>query len=164
MTVEDELQIRQVLAAYCRGVDRRDWALVRSCYHDDAREDHGLYVGDPDGFVEWLQGRNHPGGTSMHLLANVYVELAGDIAFVESYALSFHSADAGGEPGIAMGGCRYVDRFEQRGGCWRIADRRLVVEFMRPPFAVLVPPAEFTGATRDGDDVSFAMLASVLAG
>lgn len=162
MGCEDELAIRRVLAEYCRGVDRRDWSLVRSCYHDDAHEDHGLYVGDPDSFVEWLQGRNQPDVTSMHVLANVYVVVVGDQAFVESYALSFHSADADGEPGIAMGACRYVDRFERRAGRWRIAERRLVVEFMRPPFVVQTLPQAFTTALRTEDDASFAVLASVL--
>jgi len=40
------LEIRQALANYCRGVDRKDVALLKSVYHDDATDD--VYFG-PDG-------------------------------------------------------------------------------------------------------------------
>ncbi|MEI6002085.1 hypothetical protein H3V53_34635 [Paraburkholderia bengalensis] len=26
---------------YCRGIDRIDWDLVRTCYHPDAFDEHG---------------------------------------------------------------------------------------------------------------------------
>jgi len=32
----DERDIRNVLTRYCRGIDRIDMELVRSCYHPDA--------------------------------------------------------------------------------------------------------------------------------
>ena len=33
--------IRDVLARYARGIDRADAALLKSCYFDDAIEEHG---------------------------------------------------------------------------------------------------------------------------
>src|SRR5690606_8792984 len=43
--------ITTVLQDYARGVDDRDWDLVRRCYHPDAVDDHGVYRGDVEGFV-----------------------------------------------------------------------------------------------------------------
>jgi hypothetical protein len=37
----DEAEVRNVHLRYCRGLDRRDWELVESCYHPDAIEYHG---------------------------------------------------------------------------------------------------------------------------
>ena len=37
--------IRQAALRYCRGVDRLDAELMRSAYHDDATDDHGVFVG-----------------------------------------------------------------------------------------------------------------------
>ncbi|HJY93624.1 MAG TPA: nuclear transport factor 2 family protein, partial [Streptosporangiaceae bacterium] len=37
--------IRQAALRYCRGVDRLDAELMRSAYHNDATDDHGVFVG-----------------------------------------------------------------------------------------------------------------------
>ncbi len=37
--------IRQAALRYCRGVDRLDAELMFSAYHDDATDDHGVFVG-----------------------------------------------------------------------------------------------------------------------
>jgi hypothetical protein len=34
-------RIKDNLVSYCRGVDRREWDLVREAYHPDAYDDHG---------------------------------------------------------------------------------------------------------------------------
>jgi hypothetical protein len=39
-------QTRDACYRYCRGVDRRDVELVRSCYHPDATDHHGEYHGE----------------------------------------------------------------------------------------------------------------------
>ena len=52
----DEEAIKKVHLRYCRGIDRRDWELLRSCYHPDALDDHGDYVGGVDGFIKFCSG------------------------------------------------------------------------------------------------------------
>lgn len=41
----DRSEIWQVLMNYCRGVDRLDRELLLSCYHPDATDDHGIFMG-----------------------------------------------------------------------------------------------------------------------
>ena len=52
----DRDEIRQVMMRYARGLDRLDFELTRSCYWDEAVEDHGSYVGHPDDFIHWADG------------------------------------------------------------------------------------------------------------
>ena len=59
MTPDDLIareQIRDVVYRYARGVDRRDFALVRGCYHPDATDDHGRFVGNGWEFAERVVG------------------------------------------------------------------------------------------------------------
>jgi hypothetical protein len=41
----DRADILDCVQRYARGIDRHDVELVASCYHPDAIDDHGLYVG-----------------------------------------------------------------------------------------------------------------------
>ncbi|WP_268959227.1 nuclear transport factor 2 family protein [Paraburkholderia elongata] len=49
---QDKAEIREVHTRYCRGIDRMDFDLVRSCYHPDAIDRHGAYEGGVEGFIE----------------------------------------------------------------------------------------------------------------
>jgi SnoaL-like domain len=50
----DKEDIRDLLLRCARGMDRSDWELVLSCYHDDAVDDHGAYRGGARDYVDWL--------------------------------------------------------------------------------------------------------------
>lgn len=129
-----ERDIRQVLARYCRGIDRHDLALVRSCYHDGAVDEHGSFTGDADEYVAWVGGLLGRYAMTMHVLANTSIELAADVALVESYGLSFHRSGPDGADDARLNlttGFRFVDRFERRAGEWRIARRVAVTEWSR---------------------------------
>ena len=49
-----EWAIRDTLARYWRGIDRRDVALVESTYHAGAWDDHGYVKGPVEAFVATL--------------------------------------------------------------------------------------------------------------
>ncbi|MEU6643537.1 nuclear transport factor 2 family protein [Saccharomonospora sp. NPDC046836] len=138
----DERSINKVLHAYCQGVDRRDWTQVRACYHDDAVDNHGAYVGGPDGLVDWLTRRHEHVLSSSHLLTNVSIRFNADrtLARSESYYLSLQVVDApDGDPFAGHQGCpvfvrvlgRYVDTHERRESAgWRIKVRTCINDLM----------------------------------
>jgi hypothetical protein len=129
-----ERSIRSVVLRYCRGADRLDRELVRSCYHPDATDEHGSFSGGVDEFLEWVFRVLGRYGTTMHFVGNLLVELSPDdpdLARCETYGIAFHRS-AGEDPrGNLMTGFRYVDRFERRSGEWRIARRIAVSEWSR---------------------------------
>ena len=49
----DRQDIWSLLLRYARGLDRLDRDLIRSCYWDDAIDDHHSFIGSPDEFIDW---------------------------------------------------------------------------------------------------------------
>jgi hypothetical protein len=118
----DRQAIHDVLMSYSRGVDRLDRELILSVYHSDATDDHGVFIGGPTEFADWVIGMH----TRLHLSHqhcqfNSTIDLDGDVAHAETYYM-FIGMNRSGEP-LAMSGGRYLDRFERRDGRWAIAAR-----------------------------------------
>ncbi len=126
-------EIRDVLFRYARGIDRLDVDLVRSCYHDDAHDDHGAFRGDLEGFLAWVGDVLTYFDSTMHFLGNQLIEVDGAVAHAESYCVAYHRRGAhdGEEPYDLVTALRYVDRLERRGDQWRIADRVCVFDWSR---------------------------------
>ena len=123
--------IQDVMARYARGVDRADGPLLHSCYWDDAIEEHGsTYSGSARAYVDGAIERLTKGDpTICHYVCNMHVELDGDVAWVESYLLTFARFPKDGEPWDTLTGGRVVDRFERRGGEWRVAHRKMAFDW-----------------------------------
>jgi hypothetical protein len=120
------------LMRYARGVDRCDIDLVGSAYHADAYDDHGGYRGDVKGFLEWVQPTVMQSfSCTMHKLGNVLIEIDGDEAFAETYAIAHHVQADQEVPSDLIMGVRYIDRLEQRAGEWKIARREMSFEWER---------------------------------
>ena len=155
---ERELVAKQAcldtLARYARGVDRCDPALVASTYHPDATDDHGGYRGDAAGFVEWVEPTVMRTFTcTMHKLGNCLIELEGDQAFAETYAVAHHVLGEAAEPTDMVMGVRYLDRLEDRGEGFKIADRRMSFEWVRQlDVGSQQPLPGFVAGRRDGHD------------
>ena len=157
--VADELAIRHVLTSYARAIDRLDMDLLRTVYHPDAFEDHGAYQGDLDGFISWLEGVLPRFSVTQHFLGNTHIELEGDVAHVETYCQAFHRFPTSGsasEDDFVLG-ARYIDRFERRDGEWRIARRKLVVDWSQTASAAPRPgaAADFESGRRDRTDAVY---------
>lgn len=135
MTVDTLLareEIAGVLHRYARGIDRLDFDLVRSCYHPDAYDDHGTMKGSVDEFVAAAQAFLPRFAATMHFLGNMFIEVDGDVARAETYAVAYHRLEPEGAAGKDdIWGIRYVDRFERRAGEWRIAHRVVAQEWRR---------------------------------
>jgi hypothetical protein len=55
-TLLDKQALHELALTYYRACDRRDFALVRALYHDDAIDDHGsMFSGTADEYVAWLR-------------------------------------------------------------------------------------------------------------
>lgn len=153
-----ERDIRDVVLRYCRGVDRMDRALVRSCYHDDATDTHGSFTGGVDAFVEWVWRLLARYDTTMHFVGNMLVEIADDAddaARCETYGIAFHRTENAGADANLTTGFRFVDDFRRRDGVWRIQRRIAVTEWVRadrPDQHWPIPAAMLRGG-RDGTDV-----------
>lgn len=152
--ISDRMEITDVLVRFCRGLDRLDPEMVASVYHDDAMDHHGPFdeLGAELGpkLVELVGGSTKVG---LHCVSNVTIELDGDVAHVESYTTTV-TQDEKEHTDI---GARCVDRFERRNGEWKIADRIMILEYMRPlqlgePHPML---AMFARGTRDRSDPSY---------
>lgn len=127
-------EIGDCLARYARSVDRRDWASLRACFHDDAVDHHGEFRGTADEFIAWVSARHAAVPFSMHLLANCLIEFRGETsAAVETYFVAVQRRERAAADGSVESNDfevfgRYVDRFEKRDGAWRIAGRRVVYD------------------------------------
>jgi hypothetical protein len=163
----EELLVRQaiadVLSRYVRGVDRNDTALIRSCYHEGAIDDHGMFVGPADAFADWVTGERsarHAGST--HFLAPPYVVVHGDSATVETYCMAHHVSHPGEDETqrYTVLAVRYLDRFERREGRWLIAHRRCVFDWSYSSAAdaeAMRLPEGVTPGRRDQSDASYSL-------
>jgi SnoaL-like domain len=143
-----------------RGTDRLDGALIRSCYHPDAFDDHNAFRGGPAEFAEWVLANLPHFAATMHFLGNIRIEVEGDVAWTETCCVAHHlfrPEDPQGERDLVLG-LRYFDRFERRAGAgWRIALRRCIFDWSYTvPIAEKWPFAEdFTTGRRDREDPTY---------
>lgn len=154
-TVVDRAEISDLIALYCRGLDRRDEATLRGIYHEDAVEDRGkgLFVGPAQEWVGWTLGVLPVFKLTQHCVLNCLIDVDGDTAHGETYFIAYHRFGADqqqqarsavaaqaevpddiawpeGETELILAG-RYLDRFERRDGVWKIAYRKMVCDWCR---------------------------------
>ena len=149
--LEARTAIEDCLNRFARAVDRQDWKLARTLYHDDAFDDHGFFKGAPDAFLAHIAKLHEVQQHSMHFNTNVLIEFqAKDRAFVETYVLVLQRF---AERRVTAS-ARYLDRFEKRNGAWRVAHRTLVFgDMVAEPLAEpLRFPDGFTEQKHSMDD------------
>lgn len=135
--------LRDLVMRYCHGCDRRDFALVRSCYHDDAIDDHGaMFCGGPDAFVDWLPEAMAPWELTVHTVSNSLFSVSGDRAEGEHHVRAYHRTWPPQRREFIVHG-RYLDRYERRAGFWKFTHRALVFDH---------------GEIRDVDETAMAQL------
>ena len=155
-----EREIQSVLLRYCRGVDRCDTGLIADCFHEDARDDHGNWLASGCNVAEHIVALVKPGSArAMHFMGNVLIEVEGDVAFAESYLLAFRSFDRDGKSYTRTRAVRFVDRFEQRSGVWRISERVVVDDWNRVDEVVELQEGttDFRFSRKDMEDPVYAI-------
>ena len=120
----DERDITALLHRYCRGVDRLDEELIRSCYYPDSHDDHGTFTGSGYEFAAHIMRTHKDQPICQHALTNISLDIQGDVAFGESYSMLRTTR----EGKLVFGFGRYIDQFERRVGQWRITRRIVTLE------------------------------------
>lgn len=155
----DKQEIGEALARFSRGIDRLDREICLSAFHEDAEMAAGPFVGSAAECADWAFPMHEQGQIlTHHALLNTTIDLDGDTAHVETYYL-FVARNK--DESLMQAGGRYIDRFERRGGAWKIALRTNAIEWagllqsLPLPFAD-VPDLYGNGApARDKSDPSY---------
>jgi hypothetical protein len=150
----DKQACAEVMMTYCRAIDHRDEALLRSVFHPDSYHRHGFRgpssdptrpsaPGKPGDFVAFALEVLATHAHTHHQLGNIFVELDDDgaTAFTEAYFTAHHRMRAKDDPlagadaretemNLWVAG-RYLDRMEKRDGVWKIAYRVGTTEWTR---------------------------------
>ena len=157
----DRDEIRRLVLAYCRAVDRLQYDDIRAVYARDGVDHHTGFDGTADEYVAWL-GRGLPklDGTR-HVLGTHVCEVRGDVAAAETYGTATHWGTPADEPLLNFTtGFRYVDHLVRERGQWRIAERWAIREWARSDAGSRLPvPASGPRGTRGPDDPMARLLA-----
>ena len=119
----DRDQIHDVMMRYAHGVDQRDMDVVRACFAPDL-----VTVGwgppgdsfDRDALIRYISGVGHFRET-MHMMANQLIEVDGDRAAMDTFAMLTHRLD--GDADKLLVSSRYVEKLARRDGEWVITQR-----------------------------------------
>lgn len=154
--------LARLVTAYSRAVDRRDFALLRSLYHDDAFEEHGdMFRGGPDEYVAFVETALTAYEACAHYAVNMTFVLQGDEAEGEIYKFNYHRTH-GPDRREIITGSRSLDRYERRAGEWRFLSRSITLDWAHK---VIVDPdayLDFAAGSPLGipgpDDLSYKLL------
>lgn len=125
----DKADCTELVMRVARAIDRRDAELLASLFHPDATDDHGMFAGTATDFIAFVMPLLATMKQTQHVLGQTLVKLDGDRAASETYFVAHHTL-AGPDGDILMlAAGRYLDRFERRGGTWKISHRHAVYDW-----------------------------------
>ena len=117
----DEFALRKLVHAYCRAVDRGDFAQLQSLYHHDAVDAHGAFsAGTADDFLDHLTAARPYIRSMQHNITTVNFAINGHEAEGEIYTIAIHTLAGNGRDVDLVVGGRYLDKYEKRDGAWKI--------------------------------------------
>lgn len=139
----DRLAIDEVLARYCRGIDRCDRDELTRVFTKDARIDYGDGPKPADETIAGLMAGLGAMRLTHHNIGNVICEIDSQRARAETCCVALHIlpanelGDGPGEIEMVVGG-RYLDTLVKREGEWRIAERLYVMDWNRQGPATMI--------------------------
>ena len=116
-------EITDKLNAYAYGCDEPDIDALKNCFHAESRHIRGSFDGYSCDYIDLIIRQRAELAYSSHHVCNIVVKLDGRRA-VSSSRFSCHQ-----RKGLAKGAMdrfvrgRWLDRWENRDGIWRIFDR-----------------------------------------
>lgn len=135
-TIADHLEIQQLLTAYCRAVDTRDWDRFRTVFTPDALIDYrsspfGI-AGGLDEVIGWLDAGLSALTMTMHYVSTVDIAFDGDTATV--CAQLYNPMQIPGFDELSVCGGYYHHTLVRTGAGWRSSGmREEIVWFTNPP-------------------------------
>jgi 3-phenylpropionate/cinnamic acid dioxygenase small subunit len=150
LSIDDTVRhdVTEVLVRYATGIDRRDWALFRTCFTGDCDADYGDigHWHGVDEITDWMTRTHEPCGHTLHRITNVAVSGGGadggdgdrDRVRARSYVDAL-VLGADNRTGVRAAGF-YDDELVRSEGGWRIARRRFTMVLAQP-----------VGPQHDGD-------------
>ena len=126
----DEFQLRKLVHAYCRAVDRGDFAQLQDLYHHDAVDAHGGFsAGSADDFLNQLAAARPYIRSMQHNITTVNFAISGRMAEGEIYTIAVHTlAGKDRDVDLVVGG-RYLDKYEKREDAWKLSERTIVTDW-----------------------------------
>jgi hypothetical protein len=144
--IADRIAIADVLACYCRGIDRCDADQLAAVFTPDARIDYGSGARSPAETITGLIAALGAMRLTQHNISNTILRLSGPRARAETNCVALHLIPAPeGEVEVEVGG-RYLDTLVKDGGVWRIAERLYIMDWNRTRKATM----QTSGGLFDG--------------
>ena len=153
-------EIRELAMLYSRGVDRKDAALLRTLYTEDATDTHGdTFDGTAEDYVQFLERAFTQIKYSGHHICNHLISIDGNEGEGEVYALAYHIFPDGKGAWIEDMMCvRYIDRYRKDvDNRWRFAQRIVTYDFREQR-----THSDLKAPELPGEDPSFTLLQSRL--
>jgi hypothetical protein len=152
--------LRRLVTAYARAIDRRDFPLLRSLYHDDARDHHGAaFDGGIDGYIGHVRNALSAYEATVHYVLQTAFVIDGDHAEGEVHKINWHRTH-GPDAEEVTTGSRSLDHYARRDGDWRFLSRRIVNDWTRrqPVDCTAVDPSQAPPGRAGAEDLSFQAL------
>jgi hypothetical protein len=134
--------VEHCLHSYCRGIDRLHAPSIAAAFHPGAALiDYGSDPTTIELFIERaLSSLGRKFIATQHRISNTTVERTNYGALVETYVHATHVTETGDSRSLHTFVGRYIDRFEERDGQWKITQRTL-----RNDWTNVVPMVEAMG-------------------
>lgn len=126
-------EIRDLVLAYSRAIDRKDFDLLETLYDIGAGDEHGCNPsGTAEEFFKIMRSSSGPALTLQHSITNHSIKVDGDRGEGEVYLIGSHViARDDGSTYMFLLGARYLDRYIRREGEWKFADRLVVADWCK---------------------------------
>lgn len=128
----DRAAISDLVFAYARGIDRRDWRLYRSIFADRVDIDFSTWAGtretvDADAWVASVRDTLACFDATQHRMTNVAISVDGDTSVCVAEMTARHVLVVDGLPRFQMLGGYYTDRCVRTPAGWRIVGCALTI-------------------------------------
>ncbi len=129
----DRVAIQDVIARVAIALDRRDPEMLGSCFTRDAVFEYvGVSKSTGAENIKWAAKRMERYSSSQHTLTTQRIQMRGDEADAETYAVNYFFAKQDGEEReVMVNGGRYSDLLVRSGGRWQIQRRTLTLMWQR---------------------------------